>query len=213
MINPAVSPQKIKPWQGILMILAILALLLLATVAVNLLGRRVEPIWGQLAVLLVTGLGAYALMRNYVLEYQYTVSQGSFYIERLYGQRTKVMLQVPLSDILFLGQDKAAAAKWPQARIMIDATLSRPLEPHGQGMLRLPQGRPNPPGPGSGQSPNPKSHVRPGGPPAPGPGEMGLIAPRSAPCRPSLARRTIRPQRQIRHSAWKAAGRVPAKIT
>ena len=129
MITQRVSPQKIKPWQGILMILAILALLLLATVAVNLLGRRVEPIWGQLAVLLVTGLGAYALMRNYVLEYQYTVSQGSFYIERLYGQRTKVMLQVPLSDILFLGQDKAAAAKWPQARIMIDATLSRPLEP------------------------------------------------------------------------------------
>ena len=83
MITQRVSPQKIKPWQGILMILAILALLLLATVAVNLLGRRVEPIWGQLAVLLVTGLGAYALMRNYVLEYQYTVSQGSFYIERL----------------------------------------------------------------------------------------------------------------------------------
>ena len=72
MITQRVSPQKIKPWQGILMIPAILALLLLATVAVNLLGRRVEPIWGQLAVLLVTGLGAYALMRNYVLEYQYT---------------------------------------------------------------------------------------------------------------------------------------------
>ena len=44
MITQRVSPQKIKPWQGILMILAILALLLLATVAVNLLGRRVEPI-------------------------------------------------------------------------------------------------------------------------------------------------------------------------
>lgn len=129
MITQRVSPRKLKPWQGILIVLAIAVLLLAATALVNLLKSRTDPVWGQIAVLLLAGLGAYYIMRNFILEFQYTVSDGVFYLERLYGQRTKVMLQVPLSDILFLGEDKQAAAKWPQARIMVNATLRRPAEP------------------------------------------------------------------------------------
>lgn len=129
MVTQRVSPVKIKPWQGILLVLAIAALLLTASTLVNLLAIRTNPLWGQISVLLLTGLGAWYLMRNYILEFQYTVNEGVFYIERLYGQRTKVMLQLPLSDILFVGTDKECAAKWPQARIMVNASLKKPLEP------------------------------------------------------------------------------------
>lgn len=128
MITQRVSPKKVGAWQGILMVLAIAALLMTATALVNVLKARTDPIWGQIGVLLLAGLGAYYLMRNYVLEYQYTVADGVFYIERIYGQRTKVMLQVPLGDILFVGEDRQAAAKWPQARVMVNATLGRPME-------------------------------------------------------------------------------------
>lgn len=132
MTTQRVSPKKVKSWQGILMVLAIAALLLVATALVNVLKSRTDPLWGQISVLLLAGLGAYYIMRNFILEFQYTVSEGVLYIERLYGQRTKVMLQVPLSDILFLGEDKQAAAKWPQARIMVNATLRRPAEEMGK---------------------------------------------------------------------------------
>jgi len=129
-ITQKVSPKKIGPLMGILIVLGILLLMLLATMGMNLVNRRLSnPIWGQLAVVAFAGFLAYTLMRGWILEFQYTVNGGVFYIERLYGQRSKVILQLPLGDILFVGEKQEAAAKWPGAKIMINATLAHPQEP------------------------------------------------------------------------------------
>jgi hypothetical protein len=130
MITQKLSPKKIGPLMGILVVLGIMLLVILAAAGMNLVNRRLaNPVWGQLAVVALAGFVAYTLMRDWILEFQYTVNGGIFYIERLYGQRTKVLLQLPLNDILFVGDEKEAAAKWPGAKIMINATLSHPREP------------------------------------------------------------------------------------
>ena len=124
MITQNVRPKKLSPLEGILLILAIIAGLFAATLASNWLATRGQGLWGQVGVWLLTGLCAYFLMRSTTGQYQYTISNDQFYIERIFGQRGQVMLQLALSDVLMMGAEMEVAKQYPDTRIMTNATIS-----------------------------------------------------------------------------------------
>lgn len=123
MTEQRVKAGQITPLQGILLILAILAALLIASGAGAMLSGVIPGVWMQVAIWLVTGLFAFYLMRERIMEYNYTVSSGILYVERLYGIRSKVLLSLPINDIVALGDEKALRAAHPQLGRALNATL------------------------------------------------------------------------------------------
>ncbi|MDO4547858.1 MAG: hypothetical protein Q4D04_07170 [Clostridia bacterium] len=129
MITQNVSAKKISPLKGLIIVVAIAALIILGSFAGNIVAGRFGAIWGQITLILIAGAAALYIMRNVVVEYQYTVSDSVFYIERVYGKRSKVMLQIPLEDILYIGSREKAREKWPSARNMATATVKGNITP------------------------------------------------------------------------------------
>ena len=121
MITQSVSPKKLSPLEGMLLIAAIIAGLFAASLASNWLSSFGQGLWGQLAVWLLTGLCAYFVMRKILVQFQYTISEGVLYIERLFGKSSLIMLSLPISDVRFIGSD--AQREYPDARLMLDATI------------------------------------------------------------------------------------------
>lgn len=123
MITQEVKPKKLSALEGVLLIVGMVAILVAASLLAGIV-KNVNPVWGQLAVFLLAGVCVFFLLRSVVVRYQYTVAQSSFYIERVYGRRSSVMLNVPLTDVLFIGTEAQAAQQFEGARIMVNATIA-----------------------------------------------------------------------------------------
>ncbi|MEG2622044.1 MAG: hypothetical protein RSC06_04005, partial [Clostridia bacterium] len=123
MTTQKLSAKQVTPLQGILLIAGIVATMFLMSVAGRLLRGYVPLVWVQLGVVALAALAAFYLMRHVIVEYQYTVADDSFFIERLYGRRSKIMLQIPLADALYLGTREAALEKWPGSRMNCNAIV------------------------------------------------------------------------------------------
>ncbi len=124
MITQNVKGKKLGAVEGILLIVAIAAGLFAAALAASFFARKGNAVWGQLGVWLLAGLCAFWLMKTLLAEYQYTIASGKFYIERVFGGHSRVMLEVALEDVLFIGGDKEAAGRYPDSRIEANATVS-----------------------------------------------------------------------------------------
>ena len=121
MTEQRVKSKSISPRNGILLILGVVLGLLLASFLSTILSQFIPPIWPSLCIWLITGLFVVMLMRNQIIEYNYTVNQGNFYVERLYGTRTKLLLNVRVSEIIAFGDEARLREKYPQARAIIAA--------------------------------------------------------------------------------------------
>ena len=83
------SNPKLKWWQGILLILALVAFF----VATNLVGTVIAYMAGDdtvytvasVAYWVVGGLAAFGVVRSFIMEYSYTVDGLNFRIDRIYG--------------------------------------------------------------------------------------------------------------------------------
>lgn len=124
MVTQNVSSKKVTPLMGILTIAIIAALLFAASFIGSFVSVRAGTVWGQIILVAVAACAAFYVMRYMIIEFQYTVSDDIFYIERIYGRRNKVLAQIPLSDVLYLGAREKALEKWPSARNMITATAN-----------------------------------------------------------------------------------------
>lgn len=123
MTDQRIRARQITPLQGVLLILLILVGVMLASVLGRLLSVYIPGVWTQLAVWLITGLFAFYLMREHIMELHYTVSGGMLYVERLYGIRSKVLLRVSIADIVAFGDEQALRAQRPGLGKALNATL------------------------------------------------------------------------------------------
>ncbi|MDL2205740.1 hypothetical protein LJC33_02375 [Eubacteriales bacterium OttesenSCG-928-N13] len=123
MTQQKIQSDQISPLRGILLILGIVAGLMLASVVSNLLSQFVPAIYPTLVVWALTALFAFYLMRTRLIEYCYTVSNDVLYVERLYGTRTKILLQMPVLDVVAITSEEKAKKAYPQLGKVIRATL------------------------------------------------------------------------------------------
>lgn len=119
MTEQRVKAKSIPPLKGILLILGVVVGLMLASFLGQILSQFVPPIWPSLIIWLLTGVFVVMLMREQIIEYNYTVNNGTLYVERLYGMRTKVLLTLRVSEIIAFGDEAQLREKYPQAKAIV----------------------------------------------------------------------------------------------
>lgn len=103
MYQQIVQGKKISPLMGIIWVVGIVAALMLTSILSQLIARIFAFEYASLLGWGVAALLAVWLMQSRIMEYRYTLSQGRLYLERKFGEHTKVLQQIELCDIAQLG--------------------------------------------------------------------------------------------------------------
>lgn len=134
-----VSPYKLKPWQGVLVVIGAAVLLFVVQFVLSFLQYAVsyyafrsgnpigETAYTVASVLywVVGGVVALAFLRHFILSYQYTANTRQLRIERVYGEgRPRFVEDVYLNRLLAMDSFEALHAKYPDAK-RINACIRR----------------------------------------------------------------------------------------
>ena len=124
MKQQVVKSKQTSPLMGVLLILGMVAGLLVASFLGSLLNLLFHTNWCASIVWLLTALLAVHIMRDRIMEYRYTVANGRFYLERTFGEHySKVLLNLPLMDILAQGELESLKAAHPEIKFTRRAWL------------------------------------------------------------------------------------------
>lgn len=124
MIQQVVKPKPTTPLAGILLIAGLFVGLLAASFLGRVFDYMLRTNYCSIAVWLLAALTAVAVMRGRVMEYRYTVDSGRVYIERMFGKTySKILLNIPVTDILAYGEEAQLKGKYPAAKFTRKAWL------------------------------------------------------------------------------------------
>ena len=141
---------KLKWWQGILLILGIVAILFAAQFAAAAYtlysGFENAPIEASVAFLIVGIVLAFLVIRSFIMEYEYTIEGLALRIDRIYGgMRPRMATQIITRKITFVGTPEHAQTKYPgahpssyvRARTGIDGLVVAYEDKNGVRLLNL----------------------------------------------------------------------------
>ena len=122
-----VSGPKVKPWQGIVLVVSVAVFLFLAQfimtflqytlASLQILGRQTAYTVASVAYWLVGGIVALIFVRKYVMNYLYTVNTKVLHIERVYGPgKPRYVEDVYFSGLRALGTPQELKARYPSAK-------------------------------------------------------------------------------------------------
>lgn len=126
------SNPKLKWWQGILLILALVAFF----VAANLVGTVIAYMSGDdtvytaasVAYWVVGGLAAFGVVRTFIMEYSYTVDGLNFRIDRIYGNmKPRAAETIITRNIVAFGSVDEVGEKYPDAHPHVFTRARNPL--------------------------------------------------------------------------------------
>lgn len=118
-----VKAKPISSLMGILVVLLIVGGLYAASILSNALADMVGSNLVSGLVFVLALLVAIYLMREQILEYHYVVDRDNFYLERAYGQRSKIIESFPLLSITEIGEEKAMREKHAEIKNVHKMTL------------------------------------------------------------------------------------------
>lgn len=111
-----VSNEKLSPAKGLLLIAALLAALILINYLLSVLSGVLGYGITSVAFWLIGGLIAFWMFKTYVLAYTYELTPDVLRISRSYGKRDRLMEDVYLSQLLFIGTPEEAQKRHPTAK-------------------------------------------------------------------------------------------------
>lgn len=116
-MKQTVAHPKLRPWQGILIILLLVAVL----IAVNyLLGLILQPLIGYTAASItfwvIGGAIAWYTFRRFVAAYVYELSEDVLRLNRAYGKRERHICDIYLTRMLFVGTREEALKRYGRTR-------------------------------------------------------------------------------------------------
>ena len=127
MITQDVKNPRLKGVGGILLIVAIMAIVFFALAISNILKPFIGALASTISVWAVGCLVALYVMRRYVVEFRYSADARRFRVERIYGDRARFMVEIPLNAIVKTGAPEEIRAAYPDAgrenATLRDATL------------------------------------------------------------------------------------------
>lgn len=106
MVQQRLKGRTVSPVKGILLVSGIVLSIVLVSWLERLIALTTNIQYAGMAVWLLIVLEAMAVMRLSVMEYRYTVDDGRFFIERVYGDHARIVHDIPLSDIVAVGDQK-----------------------------------------------------------------------------------------------------------
>jgi len=112
-MKQTVAHKKLRPWQGILLILAVIAALvlikfLLSALLMNLIGYTACSV----AFWVIGAAIAYWVFRRYIATYTYDLSADVLRLCRSYGKRERFICDIYLNRVLFVGTAEDARKKF-----------------------------------------------------------------------------------------------------
>lgn len=110
MIQQKLKGRTVSPVKGILIVLGIVLSIVVVSCLERLIALTTGLQYGSMVVWVLIIAEAAAVMRLGVMEYRYTVDDGRFFIERVYGDHARIVQDISLSDILAVG-DQAEVFK------------------------------------------------------------------------------------------------------
>lgn len=123
MVQQRLKGRSLSPVQGILIIAGII----FSIIFVSWLERAISLMtgfqYGSMAVWLIIVAEVAALMRLSVMEFRYTVDDGRFFIERVYGDHARIVHDIPLRDILAVGDQDEIFRQYGNGQSYDKATL------------------------------------------------------------------------------------------
>lgn len=118
-----VKAKPIGSVMGIGVVLLIVAGLFAASLLSNILAQALNNNLVSGIVYLLAIAAAIYLMREQIVEYHYIIDGDALYLERVYGQRSKIIDSFPILDITEIGEEKAMREKYPEIKNASNLTL------------------------------------------------------------------------------------------
>ena len=103
MIQQVVKGRPVSAFRGVLIIIALAASIVLVSWVERAIALSTGFQYGAFAVWALVIAEAVAIMRLSVMGFRYTVSDGHFFVERVYGDHARIVHDVPLDAILAVG--------------------------------------------------------------------------------------------------------------
>ena len=123
MVQQRLKGRSVSPVQGLLIIAGIIFSIIFVSWLERVSGLAAGLQYGGMAVWLIIVAEAVAVMRLSVMEFRYTVDDGRFFIERVYGDHARIVHDIPLKDILAVGDQDEIFKKYGNGQSYDKATL------------------------------------------------------------------------------------------
>ena len=123
MVQQRLKGRSVSPVQGLLIIAGIIFSIIFVSWLEGVISLAAGLQYGGMAVWLIIVAEAVAVMRLSVMEFRYTVDDGRFFIERVYGDHARIVHDIPLKDILAVGDQDEIFKKYGNGQSYDKATL------------------------------------------------------------------------------------------
>ena len=111
-----VAHRKLTALEGVALIIALVAVLLALNYVFSMLAPYIGPNAATLLFWLSGGLAAYFMMRRYVASFSYELGADVLRICRKYGRRERVIEDIYLANLTFVGAPEDAEKRCPGAK-------------------------------------------------------------------------------------------------
>lgn len=123
MVQQRLKGRSVSPIQGVLIIAGIIFSIIFVSWLERVISLAAGLQYGGMAVWLIIVAEAVAVMRLSVMEFRYTVDDGRFFVERVYGDHARIVHDIPLKDILAVGDQDEIFKKYGNGQSYDKATL------------------------------------------------------------------------------------------
>ena len=123
MVQQRLKGRSVSPIQGLLIIVGIIFSIIFVSWLERIINMTTGFQYGGMAVWLIIVAEAVAVMRLSVMEFRYTVDNGRFFVERVYGDHARIVHDIPMKDILAVGDQDEIFKKYGNGQSYDKATL------------------------------------------------------------------------------------------
>ena len=115
-MKQTVAHKKLGSLQGLLLVLGLVALLVLINyVALELLAKYLGYAAASLGFWILGGFVAWQVLRIYITTFVYELGEDVLRLSRKYGKRERLIDDIYLSRLLYVGSPEEAKKRYPQA--------------------------------------------------------------------------------------------------
>ena len=125
MIQQELKGRSISGALGVLVILGLVVSIILVSWIERAIAMTTGFQYGAFAVWALVIVEAAAIMRLSVLAYRYTISDGRFFVERVYGDHARIICEVSLGAVLAVGEKDGIFKRYGNAQAYDKAVMKK----------------------------------------------------------------------------------------
>ena len=104
MYSETYAHKKISTGKGILYVAAIVLIILVLSVLGNMVAYLTAFGYFDFVIYIIVIIGGVLIVRQGLQDYVYTIKENKLYFERLLGSRNRLLLEVDINDVLWIGR-------------------------------------------------------------------------------------------------------------